>query len=473
MIPSRRSPSPDEPRARRRARAGVVVVGLDGSSPASDDPADPSWSRRARAAGAAGRRRIRPIRSPSAVALRAALAPSSPLRLASELGRGRSSPRRRVPGARSATPLEPATRPASRHRGRPRRAGRPARPPLSAALLAVGSSARSRRRRAGAIAPTPRPRSPWSASEPPPAVPAAPAAAGDAPRRPPRPSPPRRAARTSGSGISEADPVADRRAVPGRSAAAPRRARADRGRDLLVGVALERAAHERLALGLGQCVDGAHHPRQLVVGERDLGRLADAVDLLGRAARAGARRGARSAPGCGRSCRARASGCISPVESRSASHERTRLSWTTSSALRRRVGGRERDQRRAVPAHDLLERRVAALARERDQASSDCVRRTALASGCRSRSIRSSARLSLRTARGVWIDLDEVEITPPAAKITLRASLIGVLIARTGGPPTSRLSSAADGARLRCPRSWRSPAGPSRSSRRSTPGSHG
>jgi hypothetical protein len=47
-----------------------------------------------------------------------------------------------------------------------------------------------------------------------------------------------------------------------------------------VGVALQRAAHERLALSLGQRVDGDHDARELILAEYDLTRLAHAVDVL-------------------------------------------------------------------------------------------------------------------------------------------------------------------------------------------------
>ena len=48
-----------------------------------------------------------------------------------------------------------------------------------------------------------------------------------------------------------------------------------------MGMALERAADERLALGVGEGGDHADDPVELLVGEHDLARLADPVDLAG------------------------------------------------------------------------------------------------------------------------------------------------------------------------------------------------
>ncbi len=144
-------------------------------------------------------------------------------------------------------------------------------------------------------------------------------------------------------------------------------ARADRGGDLLVGVALDRAAHERLALGLGQRAHGAHHPCQLLVGERDLGGLSHAVDLLGegrvracvpsRVQRPVAND--RVEPRLQANLLGRSAQRVPRADEALLDHVLGSIGW--------RVGSREGDQAGAITADDLLEGGIAPLSREGDQ----------------------------------------------------------------------------------------------------------
>ena len=113
-----------------------------------------------------------------------------------------------------------------------------------------------------------------------------------------RPSGDRRRRRLAGAGVGERaherqrdrqpDPAADRESATVDELAHRARAEAERGRDLLVSVALDRASHECLALRLRQRADGRDDATELLVRERDLVRLADAVEIVGqRPVRAG------------------------------------------------------------------------------------------------------------------------------------------------------------------------------------------
>ena len=138
------------------------------------------------------------------------------------------------------------------------------------------------------------------------------------------------------------------------------------GRDLLVRVALQGAAHERLPLGLRQSVDGLDRPIELVLREDDLGRLCNAVEVVGKllvhaAVAARVQRPVaddRVEPGF----QVHVSGRVAQRAPRA--HEAL-LDHVL--GIRGPVGGGEGDQRRAIPAHDLLERGLAALPRKCDQ----------------------------------------------------------------------------------------------------------
>jgi hypothetical protein len=160
-----------------------------------------------------------------------------------------------------------------------------------------------------------------------------------------------------------ADALAHRGAPAEDQLANRARRRADRGCDLLVRVPLESAAHERLALLVGQRADGGDDAGELVLGEDDVRGLANAVDILGQLV---------------------GEACVTPgvqgpvaddrVEPGLQVHLSGRVAQGLPGAgeallddvlgIGRCVGGSEGDQRLAVTPDDLLEGGVAPLAYE-------------------------------------------------------------------------------------------------------------
>ena len=219
-------------------------------------------------------------------------------------------------------------------------------------------------------------------------------------------------------------------------------ARAERSRDLLMGMTLDRAAYQRLTLSLRQFADYADDPGQLFLAEHDVGRLADAVDLVGER-RVRARVAARVQ-------RPVADDRVEPwLQANFPGRPAQRVPRADEALLddvlgpiRRRVGGREGDQTGPVSAHDLLEGRIPALSRERDKALIGLCTQDRSRDRLQARPIPHS-HLVLRTARGVRIDLLSKLRTRRSGEDHAQApSSVVVKAAIRPGPPTPRLSSA-------------------------------
>ena len=164
-----------------------------------------------------------------------------------------------------------------------------------------------------------------------------------------------------------ADAVADRE--PGAIDQLPHGAgrRAERRRDLHVRLALQRGAHERLPLGVGELADRVDRPPELVVGEHDVRGLRDALEVVGELA-------VRAVV----PFRVQRPVADDRVEPGFQVHLSGRFAQRVPRAheallddvlgVRGPVGGSEGDEAGPVTAHDFLERGLAALASERHQA---------------------------------------------------------------------------------------------------------
>ena len=209
----------------------------------------------------------------------------------------------------------------------------------------------------------------------------------------PRPRPPgrsrrarsaRRAGGPAAAGSAAPTAVAQARSRSEDQLAHRARRRSQRGGDLLVALALERAADERLALGVGQRVHGADGASAAPRCMRTMSaRLRNAVDRLVELVVVAGRGVRAAALGCGRSSSSHGFRSISASEVRSARQARNeRVLNHVLGALGRaqrpgeRVrgrgggGGRSRRTRRRCPSRTRATRR-----------ESDCVRKTAFASG--------------------------------------------------------------------------------------------
>ena len=168
-------------------------------------------------------------------------------------------------------------------------------------------------------------------------------------------------------GQDEADPVANGDPGPVDQLAHGALGRAEGSGDLLVGMALERAADERLALGVGEGGDHADDPVELLVGEHDLARLAHPVDLrrqllVDACVAARVQRPVaddRVEPGLQMHISSRVAQCGPGAHEALLDHVL---------GIGGPVGGGEGDQAGAVAAHDLIERPLLATAGQRDEA---------------------------------------------------------------------------------------------------------